>query len=125
MSAKWFCFSEGGLNQQVKAAVYMAGFLVAKNNLALAVSALPVAKGIQAAVDGGGDNAALNAMIKEAIVELIPKVSTDPVVTAAVGAVLVPLGINVPAGTFPTMDNATIKDLIDSFVAGVTAAVGV
>jgi hypothetical protein len=120
---KWFCTSENGLDPAVKTAAYMAGYLVAKNNPVFAGSALPVAKGIQATVNGGGDNGALNAVLREAVTELAGKVSDDAVAKAAVLGVLSSLDIDIAAGSFPALENEKIKGLVDSFVAGMTASV--
>jgi len=120
---KWFCTSEGGLDAAVKMAAYAAGVLISKNNKALATAILPVAQGIKSTIDNGTDNAALNAILREAITELAGKVSDDPIIEGAVTQVLASLEIDIPAGTFPVLDNAVIKDLVGSFVAGMMAVI--
>jgi hypothetical protein len=119
--SKWFCSKEGGLDVAIKTAAYAAAFLIAKNNKELSRSILPVAVGIKTTVDGGSDNAALNSVLREAITELVNKVSFDAVIQAEVYGVLSLLNINIPEGVFPAFSNEVIIELVDSFVAGLTA----
>jgi hypothetical protein len=121
--SKWFCFTEAGLDPAIKMATYTAGFLMSKNNPALAKVSLPVAQGIQKTVDGGTDNGALNAILKEGITEIVGQVSTDPLIQAAVAGVLASLKIDIPGGSIPVFSNALIKELVDSFVGGMAASV--
>lgn len=119
--SKWFCQTNSGLDVAIKTAVYAAAFLCAKNNKVLAAAILPVATGIKTTVDAGGDNAGMNAVLKEAITELADKVSSDATIQAAVAGVLSSLNINISTGAFPNFSNTVITELIDSFVAGLTA----
>ena len=115
---KWFCADTSSLEPAIKMAANAAGFAIAKNNVDLVKRILPVAQGIQKTVDAGTDNAALNSILKETVTELLPLVSDNPLIQMAVEAALTAVNINVPAGTFPALGNPEIKDLVDSFVAG-------
>lgn len=124
MSKKWFCFDEEGLEPLIKTGAFMAAYLIAKNNKELAKSAMPVALAIQKQVDAGGDNDALNALLKQTIVELSGKFTDkDPVIKQAIETLLSSLKINVPAGTFPVLTNKKIDELVDSFVNGMQAGI--
>ena len=120
---KWICHNKEGLPVVIKIAINTAGFMIAKNNPELAKRALPVAKGIQETIDNGVNNEAMNALLKEAIGTLVGKIDADPIILAAVNMALTQLKIDV-AGNIPlTFDNQTLRDIIDSFVAGLETAV--
>lgn len=122
MSLSFLCASNSGLSVATKILATAAGTAVKMNNPALVTAGMPVIEGIKTAIDGGTDNATMNVVLKEGITALTKNVSSDPVIMAAVEAALSAININVPAGTFPTLDNAAIKDLVDSFCAGLGAA---
>ena len=119
---KWFCKSEG-LDATTKIAVYTAGYCVAKNNQKILAAVLPVALGIQETVDNGADNEIMNAILKDAIASLVENVSGDVVIQGAVAGVLAQLKIDVTGAAALELSNATIKDIIDSFVAGMSTPV--
>lgn len=124
MSKKWFCVDEEGLDPHIKTGAFMAAYLIAKNNKELTKSAMPVALAIQKQVDAGGDNEALNALLKQTITELVGKFTDkDPVIKQAIDTLLSSLKINVPAGTFPVLTNKKIDELVDSFVNGMQAGI--
>jgi hypothetical protein len=119
----WFCSNSDGLDATIKTAVYAAGYLIGKNNKDKATAILPVALAAKSAVESGADNGALNALLKEEITALVPLVSNDPVIEAAVAGVLSSLNISVYGNVFPTFTNAVIKDLVNSFVSGMQAGI--
>jgi hypothetical protein len=119
----WFCSNTDGLDVTIKTSVYAAGYLIGKNNKDKAVAILPVALAAKSAVEAGTDNGALNALLKEEIAVLVPLVSNDPVIEAAVAGVLSSLNISVSGNVFPTITNTAIKDLVNSFVSGLQAGI--
>lgn len=122
MGSKWFCFSETGLDNAVKTATYVAGYVLATKNKEVAVLALPVAKGILGNSDS--DNLALNAVLQEGIKELLPKVSKDPVIQGAILGVLNSLNFDLDKNVLPSLSNEEIKDLVSSFISGAEAGIG-
>jgi hypothetical protein len=119
---KWFCKSEG-LDATTKIAVFTAGYCVAKKNQKILASVLPVAKGIQETIDNGADNEILNAVLKDAIASLVDRVSDDVVIQGAIAAVLAQLKIDATGAADLELSNAAIKDIIDSFIAGMSTPV--
>ena len=119
---KWFCKSEG-LDATTKIAVYTAGYCVAKNNQKILAAVLPVALGIQETVDNGADNEIMNAILKDAIASLVDRVSDDVVIQGAIAGVLAQLKIDVSGAADLELSKAFIKDLVDSFVAGMSTPV--
>lgn len=118
-----FCSNTG--NTILKIASNAAGIAVAMNNPALAASIMPVADVLQAKIDGGSDNAVLNALLQQGITELLGQVKANPIIMIEANAVLSALNFDAVTGKLPTIDNATIKLVIDSFMAGMKAAVPV
>ena len=121
MSGKWFCKSNSGVDAIVKTATYMGGYAVAKNNPVIAVAAVPVANAILKTASDGGDNSGINAIFQEAVTHLVEGSSKDPVVQSAIGGALNALSIDIPTGKFPVLGNEAIKELVESFMAGMTA----
>ena len=119
---KWFCSSDEGLGASVKMLIYTAGYAIAKNNKDLAARCLPVANGILDTLVNDGENGAINAMLKEAMQELVEHASDDVVIQGAVLAAIDSLGIDLSAAEPPKLKNEAIKDLLKSFVAGVETA---
>jgi hypothetical protein len=118
----WFCVTEQGLPVTIKIGINTAGYLIKKNNPALITRILPVAEGIKQTIDTGTDNAAMNAILAEAIGELTGHIAGDPVIEAAISATLSQLKIDVvdkKVAPF-AFSNEVLKDIIDSFVAGLS-----
>lgn len=106
----------------VKLAANAAGIAVAIQNPALVVSIMPVADALQAKIDGGSDNAVMNGLLQQGITELLGQVNTNPMIMIEANAVLSLLNFDAVTGKLPTIKNATIKEVIDSFMTGMKAA---
>jgi hypothetical protein len=117
----FFCKSSG-LGVAVKLLINAAGVAVARNNIELAKTALPIAKGILEVIDKGIDNEAVNNQLREVITALVEKSSNNPAIVAAISIALSDLNIDL-TGKFPTFDNAEIKDILNSFIAGAEAGI--
>jgi hypothetical protein len=106
----------------IKMAANAAGLAVAIQNPAMATSIMPVALVLQAKIDGGSDNAVLNGLIQQGITDLLGKVSTNPIIMVEANAILGLLNFDAVTGKLPTIKNATIKEVVDSFMLGMKAA---
>lgn len=118
---KVFCWTEKGLGPAVKTAIFVAGYTVAKKNRQLMDRILPAALAIKAQVDADGDNEALNVILKDALASLVQEASKDPIIQGAILGTLAQMNIDVAAGRIPAFDNASIRDMVDSFVDGMQA----
>ncbi len=119
----WFCSNNEGLDAATKMSAYAAGFLIGKNNPDKAIAILPVATGIKQAVDSEIDNEALNSILRETISELVSITNIDPMLQAAINGVLSSLNIDVNNNLFPNLNNTVIKDLVGSFVNGLSVSI--
>jgi hypothetical protein len=120
--SSFFCGTPN-LDAVIKDSAYLAGFAVASNNTELAKSILPVAQATMITIDGGSDNAALNALFQAKLTALIAATSTNPIITLAINLVLNKIGFNPQLPSVTVFSNAMMKELVDSFVAGVTAVI--
>jgi hypothetical protein len=107
----------------IKLAANVAGVAVAIQNPAMAQSILPVAEVLQAKIDGGSDNAVMNVLIQQGITDLLGQVSTNPIIMIEANAVLNLLNFDAVTGKLPTINNATIREVVDNFMTGMKAAV--
>jgi hypothetical protein len=121
---KLFCASskESVITSVVKIAANVGGVLIATNNPELVAAMLPAAQAILSKVTGGGDNTAMNALVQQGINELVGQFSGNATIKAELDIVLSALGLNV-AGAVPTLSNADITELLNSFISGLQAGV--
>lgn len=117
---KWFCHTEVGLPVTIKIAISTAGYMIKKNNPEQVARIMPVVKGIQETIENGVDNEFLNSLIAEGLVQLVKHISADPIIMAAVNVALAQLKIDIQGeiAKVPKLTNEVIKDMIDSFIAG-------
>ena len=119
-----FCAKAGStLSAVAKIAIQGAGIVIFANNPVLAASIIPAAEAIQKAVDGGTDNVAMNQMLQQGIADLVTHSSDNPAIKAEITLALSLLNFNVAKP--PILSNASLIDLVDTFVAGLKAAVPV
>jgi hypothetical protein len=112
-----FC-KDSVLDTGLKVAANACGMALAMSNPALTASIMPVALALQAKIDGGSDNTILNGLLQQGITELMGVTSDNPVIKAEIGQCLTLLNFDAVTGKLPTLENATIKGLIDSFMTG-------
>lgn len=117
--SNWFC-KEEGLDPVIKIAAFDAGYLIAKNNPALAERAIPVAEGIVATLKGGGSNDAMNSVFQQGVNTLLEQVK-DPLIQANILAVLSMLSFKPETPT--VLKNEQLQGLVESFLNGAKAAV--
>jgi len=116
---KFFC-------DEVKPIFALAGFnggyLFAKNNPKLKASAVEVVDGIQKAIESGQPIEVLNALLKEAAMEYIEKLS-DPLVKMNAMAVLSMLNLKVDGSSveMPVFKAEEIKAILSGFKNGMAA----
>ena len=108
------------VDSSVKMAATIAGTVFASNNPALVAEILPVADSIKASIDSGTDQAAINTAFQTAVSDLMPHLSGNPVVLAAVQGVLTSIQF-VGGATPEVLEVQVIKDCVDGFVAGLQA----
>jgi hypothetical protein len=111
------------VNTAIKISANACGIAIAVQNPAMAASIMPIADALQAKIDGGSDNAVLNGLIQQGIVELLGQVKANPIIMIEANAVLSLLNFDAITGKLPTIDNATVKLIIDSFMLGIKAVV--
>ncbi len=117
---KFFCKSET-LSPLVALAAFDAGYLLAKNDRDLAVSAISVVDGILALIDKGSDAGSINAAFQEAVKALVNEHVKDPLVKMNLLAVLEMVGIEITAPDMKVLEVGEIKGLVSNFKAGVLA----
>lgn len=115
----WFCNSEK-LNSLARLTVWSAGYAVFKNNPSLAKAAKPVAEGILSLIDKGGQNDAVNAILKEAVGDLSERVTDDPVIQMAITEAVTIIGLDLSETNLP-LPNDTIKEIVTVFLKGIQA----
>lgn len=113
---KFFC------NKDVKPffaiAGFNAGYLVARNNPDLVGRALPVADGILTALKGGTPNDALNALFKEAVLDLV---GADPLIQANMVFLLSMVSFDLNAPGLPAFSVPEIEAMVTNFKVGAAA----
>jgi hypothetical protein len=114
-------FCKGSIDTVVKMAANGTGIAVAIQNPAMAIEIAPVAAALKAKVDGGTDNAVMNGLIQQGITSLLGSVKANPIIMLEANAVLSALNFDSVTGKLPTISNPVIIELVDSFVAGLTA----
>ena len=65
----------------------------------------------------------MSAVLKDAIASLVERVSDDVVIQGAIAGVLAQLKIDATGAADLELSNAAIKDIIDSFIAGMSTPV--
>lgn len=112
---KIFCSTV--VDTAVKTAAIVAGSEFAAQNPTLVKAVLPAAQQIMASIDAGTSQQAINGVFQLAVSELLPQLSGNPIVLAAVQGVLT--SIKFTGGASPALlDAAVIKDVVDGFVTG-------
>ena len=114
--SKIFCSTV--VDTTIKTAAIVAGAEFAAQNPVLAKTALPVAQGFMTQVDGGGSQAAINAVFALGVKELLAA-TTDPIVTAAIQGVLLSIQFNTVTPTL--IDNALLREVVDGFYQGMSS----
>lgn len=117
-------FCAKAVDPMIKTLALAAGMEFAIREPDIAKTALPVGQGIMASIDAGGTPQAMNALFALGVQELTAKIS-DPVLSVAVQGVLSSISFVAPvagAASPALLDVAVLKDVVDGFVQGMTAA---
>jgi hypothetical protein len=115
-----FCVTNDGADVAIKMAAFVAGAKIAGNNKDLTAKILPAAVALMATVDGNPPVDVMNSLFAQGVTEL-KGVVTDPLLQAAVDAVLTSVKLNptlASGGVAAQLANPVIKDLVDGFVQG-------